>query len=409
LLDVSDQKQLESQLRQAQKMEAVGQLAAGIAHDFNNLLTVIHGYSSLQLAKSALDADVAKAFTQVKLASERASSLTRQLLAFSRKQLVQRKPLSLAATIARLQGMLSHALGETIQIECDFPAGLPCINADESNIEQVIMNLALNARDAMPTGGRLSLAAALARFSAEEAADHPDKRQGEFIALTVSDTGCGIDTQTITRIFEPFFTTKPVGRGTGLGLSTVYGIVKQHEGWVEVRSRPGQGTTFLVFLPTTQGEPELEPPALPVVHSRSSNLKVTDTILVVEDEPEVRELIALALGSEGYRVVQATTGAQALLDWAHVSGNVRLLLTDMVMPGGISGTMLAKRLRRQKPDLKVVYTSGYSTDVVGNAQHLTEGANFLPKPFTREQLLDTIKHALAAQSTGTELISAGAG
>ena len=252
--DVTDQKRLENQFRQAQKMEAVGQLAAGVAHDFNNLLTVIRGYSSLHLANSALDADVADAFMQIDAASERAAALTRQLLAFSRRQIVQRRPLDLDLCISRIQNLLCRTLGESIRLECDLTPNLPRIFADESNVDQVIMNLAINSRDAMSEGGRLSLSTGMCTVSEAQAAGQPDKLAGTF----VPDTGCGMDKLTLSRIFEPFFTTKPVGRGTGLGLSTVYGIVKQHQGWVEVESQLGVGTTFRIYLPVAP--PQLHKP-----------------------------------------------------------------------------------------------------------------------------------------------------
>ena len=422
LLDVTDQKQLEAQLRQSQKMEALGQLAAGVAHDFNNLLTVIHGHTTLQLAKSNLDADIAKAFTQVKLASERAAALTRQLLAFTRQQIVQRKPLDLRAAISQMQSLLCRTLGETVQLECQLAPHLPCIHADESNLDQIIMNLAVNARDAMPNGGKLSLSTGLATVTAAQAAGHPEKRAGSFVVLTVADTGCGMDRETLGRIFEPFFTTKPIGRGTGLGLSTVYGITKQHEGWLEVESQPGVGTTFRVFLPTTDQQPqpglaarpgkclELSPaseckPEAP----KASELKPDETILVVEDEPDVREFMTSALTAKGYKVVQATSGAEALLKWKDTTRKVRLLLTDMVMPGGLNGSALAKHLLRRQPELKVVYTSGYSPDVVANGHALKEGVNFLAKPFTQDRLLATVRYALDSHSLPLQLVPAATG
>jgi two-component system, cell cycle sensor histidine kinase and response regulator CckA len=394
--DVTDQKQLEGQLRQAQKMEAVGQLAAGVAHDFNNLLTVIHGYASLQLAKSTLDTDVAKAFTQVKLASERASSLTRQLLAFSRKQVVQRKPLDVAATLSRMQTMLQRLLGESIRLECATEPTLPLINADESNLEQVIMNLAVNARDAMPSGGKLSLSAGTATISADQAAGHPDMHEGTFVVLSVVDTGSGMDPQTLSHIFEPFFTTKPIGRGSGLGLSTVYGIVKQHEGWIEVESQLGIGTTFRVFLPATSALPQPMSPKAEAPPAASTNTPPGsgDAILVVEDEPEVREYVRSVLTSGGYKVALAATGAEALLKWKDLDCKVRLLLTDMEMPGGVNGPALAQHLLRREPALKVVYTSGYCPEAIASGVTLTEGMNFLSKPFVQERLLETVRNAL---------------
>ena len=410
--DVTDQKKLEGQLRQSQKMDAIGQLAAGVAHDFNNLLTVIHGHTSLQLAKQTLDADTAKAFTQVKMASERAASLTRQLLAFSRQQIVQRKPLDLTTAISRMKSLLGRVLGETIHLECQLAPNLPCVHGDESNLDQIIMNLAVNARDAMPNGGKLSLSTGLFTVTTAQAAGHPEKREGDYVVLTVGDSGCGMDRQTLGRIFEPFFTTKPIGRGTGLGLSTVYGIVKQHEGWVEVESQPGAGTTFRVFLPTIEGHPEPDTVAAPELTATvpvPPGLRPDDAILVVEDEPVVREFITSSLTRNGYRVVQAASGADALVKWKVLTHSVGLLLTDMVMPEGLSGTTLAKHLIRRQPGLRVVYTSGYSPDAVANGHALREGVNFLAKPFTQDRLLSTVRNALNSRTPALESAPAGTG
>jgi len=397
LQDVTGQKELEAQLRQAQKMEAVGQLAAGVAHDFNNLLTVIHGYASLQLVKHNLETEVARAFTQVKLASERAAALTRQLLAFSRKQVVQRKPINLLATLGKMQAMLSRVLGEGIRLEVQGPEGLPLIHADESNLEQVIMNLSVNARDAMPHGGKLSLRARQASITPAQVAGHPDKHPGEYVSLEVSDTGCGMDAATLGRIFEPFFTTKPIGRGTGLGLSTVYGIVKQHEGWIDVESQPGLGSTFRVFLPVAQGLPDSEPNSLPAP-ARVQPADTQGAILVVEDQADVRDYMCEVLSQNHFQVIAADSGADALSKWKNLPGKVSLLLTDLVMPDGVSGLMLAHRLLGLEPGLKVVYTSGYNPDAVASGNSLSEGVNFLPKPFNQDQLLETVRAALSAQS-----------
>ena len=407
--DVTEQRTLEEQLRQSQKMEAVGQLAAGVAHDFNNLLTVIHGHTSLQLAKSNLDTEIVKALTQVKMASERAAALTRQLLAFSRQQLVQRKPLELGFVISQMQSLLSRTLGETIHLECQLPPDLPCVLADESNLDQIIMNLALNARDAMPNGGKLSISTGLATVTAAQAASSPDKRAGIFMVITVADTGCGMDKATLARIFEPFFTTKPIGRGTGLGLSTVYGIAKQHEGLVEAESKQGRGSTFRVFLPVIAGRPEprIEGAPEPSLAATPPQIHADEAIFVVEDEPEVREFITDALAHAGYRVMQASSGAEALMKWKDIPQRVRLLLTDMVMPEGISGTALAKHLLRRQPDLRVVYTSGYSPDILANEHALQDGVNFLGKPFTRDRLLCTVQKALETQVSARELVPAG--
>jgi CheY-like chemotaxis protein len=333
------------------------------------------------------------------MASERASSLTRQLLALSRKQIVQRKPLALGTTLTRIQSMLAHTLGETIQLQCTAAPGLPCVRADESGLEQLILNLALNARDAMPTGGQLSISAEPVRLTPAETADHADRRPGDFVTLRVTDTGCGMDPQTLNRVFEPFFTTKPIGRGTGLGLSTVYGIVKQHEGWIEVESQPGSGTTFRVFLPAISELPRPEPVAQETGCEESPEITADEPILVVEDEPDVRKFMTCVLSARGYRVVPASSGADALVQWNRLNGKVRLLLTDMVMPGGISGCALAERLCQHQPGLKVVFTSGYSPEAVANADSFREGRNFIAKPFTRDRLLAIVQHVLGCGSS----------
>jgi len=409
LSDETDQQQLEAQLRQAQKMEAVGQLAAGIAHDFNNLLTVIHGYSSLQLAKNVLDEDVAKAFTQVRMASERASALTRQLLAFSRKQAVQMRRINLATTLARNQSMLAHALGGAIQLECPCTENIPCVNADETSVEHVLMNLVVNARDAMPNGGRLVVALNTAHFSPAEAAHHAERRAGSFVRLTVTDTGCGMDQETLAHIFEPFFTTKPLGRGTGLGLSTVYGIVKQHEGWVEVESQPGRGSSFHVLLPSSDGPlvvpspPKLPPGAIP----RSAHPEAT--ILVVEDEPALRNFVSDLLLQEGYRVEQACSGVEALVKWKDRIRQIGLLLTDMVMPGGVSGRALAEQFRQSHPALKVMYTSGYHGEMMIDGRPARDLHHFLAKPFTPDHLLTAVQKILGCAAVSSSAASDTAG
>jgi len=357
------------------------------------------------LAKTNLDADVAKAFTQVKAASERAAALTRQLLAFGRQQILQCQPVNVGAAVARIKGLLSRTLGENIQLECQVAPNVPCVNADESNIDQIIMNLAVNARDAMPEGGKLAFSVEAVNVQANQVGVHPEKREGQFVRLTVKDTGCGMDQKTLNRIFEPFFTTKPIGRGTGLGLSTVYGIVKQNEGWIEVESQPAAGSTFRVFLPSilsSQGSstPDLIREPVPSIPPEA---RPDDVIFVVEDEPEVRNFITSILSDAGYHVVEAATGADAILKWKDYGRNVRLLLTDMVMPGGISGVALARHLLRDKPALQVIYTSGYSPDVEANGDALKEGQNYLSKPFTQTSLLATVRNALHLKSSSPAL------
>lgn len=363
-----------------------------MAHDFNNLLTVIYGHASLQLSRHDLDKEIASSLEQISIASERATALTRQLLAFSRKQVVQQRHLDLNTIVDRLRTMLPRMLGETIHLDCALETPLPLVHADESSVEQILMNLAVNARDAMADGGLLRISTGVTGLTDRAAERNPEARPGRFVVLTVADTGCGMDRQTLDRIFEPFFTTKPVGKGTGLGMSTVYGIVKQHEGWIEVESEVGRGTLFRIYLPAhaiTASEPR--PVPAPVSRLAADG---SETILVVEDELAVRRFVQKVLAQHGYRVFEAGDGHEATRVWEQVKSTVTLLLTDMVMPDGMSGTMLAQQLIREKNDLKVIYTSGYSTELVSQRPTLEQGWNFLGKPFSREQLLGTVRRVL---------------
>ena len=398
LHDVTEQRQLESQLRQAQKMEAIGQLAAGVAHDFNNLLTVILGYTSIQLSRPGHDAKLTSALEQVRLAAERASSLTKHLLAFSRKQVIQRKTLQLNETVARIHPMLLRMLGETITLQYDCQPALPLTFAHENSIEQVIMNLVVNARDAMSDSGTIRIAVQHTVVDAAAAKRNQDARPGDFICLSVADNGCGMNGETLARVFEPFFTTKPKGKGTGLGLSTVYGIVKQHEGWVEVDSHPNVGSTFRVYLPVNQPLPELAT----VATKQDTQFigKAQGTILVVEDEDPLREFMTLTLSERGYNVLEAGDGPTALQVWQKAPQPIDLLLTDMMMPNGISGAELARRLLGQSGQLRVLYTSGYSTELIENGDQLVEGTNFLPKPFDNKHLLTAVRRCFDGKMQG---------
>jgi two-component system cell cycle sensor histidine kinase/response regulator CckA len=396
MLDVTEQRKLEAQLRQSQKMDAIGQLAAGVAHDFNNLLTIIHGHASLQMARPNQDAQMAHSLTQVKMAADRAATLTRQLLAFSRKQVMQPRALSLNESIQHSQAMLKRLLGETITLDCSCAPELPCVFADENSIDQVIMNLVVNARDAMPNGGTLRLVTSVVRLGAEDMPNHPDARPGEFVRLSVIDNGTGIDTAVLNRIFEPFFTTKPQGKGTGLGLSTVYGIVKQHDGWVEVESAPGLGSKFHVYLAVTT--------KTRVTTHETSLFKIDpapahkETVLVVEDETVLREFVTTLLQQQGYIVLEAADGLEALQVCQQTVAKIDLLLTDMVMPNGISGAKLAQQMLARRKDLKVLYTSGYSQELMENAGRLVIGTNFLPKPFDVNKLLKAVRRCLESES-----------
>ncbi len=388
--EITEMLSLETQYRHAQKLESVGQMAAGIAHDYNNVLTIIQGYADCLLVKVNGDESMANPLKQISGAARRATVLTRKLLTFSRKQVIQARPLNLNSVLADFGKMLPRLLGEDIVLKTSYAEKLPAIKADDGMIEQVVMNLAVNARDAMPKGGCLTVTTTVTEIRANYVLQRPEARVGLFVTLTVQDTGCGMDAKTLARIFEPFFSTKEVGRGTGLGLATVYGIAKQHQGWVEVISQVGQGTTFRVFWP-----------ALPNVVVETDDQHDTqmiarggrETILLVEDEPLLRELVARVLKEYDYRVLEAETGVQALKVWETCQGKVDLLLTDMVMPGGIGGAELAQQLRQRKPDLRVIYSSGYSTEIGGKSLSETDPM-FLAKPYRPPQLAQRVRKCL---------------
>ena len=389
--DVSEQRSLEKQLRHAQKLEAVGQFAAGVAHDFNNMLTVIHGHASIQLAANNLSKSLTDSLNQVSLAAERAAALTRQLLTFSRKQVVQPRVLEINGIVRNLHEMLRRLIGEHIDLRCEFADDLPAIRADESNIEQIVVNLAVNARDAMPHGGQLTLRTAAVDITAAQLGRHPMGRAGNFVRLSLTDTGCGMDADTLSHIFEPFFTTKEVGKGTGLGLATVYGIVAQQEGWIEVASTVGQGTTLEIFLPVSTEE--VTAPA----DAELTGLRGGDeTILVVEDEPAVREIMTHVLRGHGYHVIEAADGPEAIGRWSESAGDVDLLVTDIVMPNGLKGNVLADQLQAEKAGLKVIFSSGYTSDFATAASPLDSRLTFLQKPYKPEVLVRAVRDCLDA-------------
>jgi PAS domain S-box-containing protein len=388
--DITERRQLEEQYRQAQKMEAIGQLAGGVAHDFNNLLTVIRGYGSLLLMGSQTPGDTADAAREIVRAAERAANLTRQLLAFSRRQVMQPRSLDLTETVTSLTAMLQRIVGADVRLDLIPHPRLLITRADPGMLDQVLMNLVINACDAMPRGGRLLIETTEKSFNAEEAAAIPDAKPGRYVSLRVTDTGSGIAPENLPRIFEPFFTTKQPGKGTGLGLSTVFGIVKQHCGFVRVDSEAGLGTTFHVFLPEA-GEAD-EPHCAETV--KTEPLGGTETVLVVEDEPSLRMLTRAVLEPQGYRVLEAANGVDALRVWEEHQGSVQLLLTDIIMPGSMSGLELATRLQASNPKLRVIFTSGYSADIAGPQLHLQEGQNFIQKPSSPQQLLQTVRRCL---------------
>ncbi len=387
--DVTIHKRLEEQLRQSQKMEAIGQLAGGVAHDFNNILTIILGHATL-LTLTPLDARSHASASQIKQASERAAGLTRQLLAFGRKQIVNPRPLDLNRVVGNLTEMLGRLLGEDIVLQLNFSTEPAIIEADASMIEQILMNLSVNSRDAMPRGGTLSIRVNTREVDAGHTRLYADARPGRFVCLTHADTGMGIPPENITRIFEPFFTTKELGKGTGLGLATVYGIVKQHKGWIEIESELGKGTTFRIFLPASTGLiTDLDNNSLPPRAPDGS-----ETILVVEDERDLREIITRTLIRHGYRVFQAVDGNNALQIWSEYKDDIALVFTDVIMPGGINGRELAERFLLDKPKLKVIYSTGYSADALGKDFRLDPNLNYLPKPYMPEDLARIVRRQL---------------
>ena len=389
--DITERLSLEAQLRQSQKMESVGQLAAGVAHDFNNMLTIIQGHGGLLLAKAAQNPELLESSQAIYFAAERAANLTRQLLMFSRKNVMQPKQLDLREVVSQLSKMLQRLLGETITLDVHAPDQLPLVHGDTGMVEQVIMNLAVNSRDAMPKGGTLIISTTPVEIDSSYVHSHPEARPGSFICLRVSDTGCGMDAYTMARIFEPFFTTKEVGKGTGLGLATVYGIMKQHEGWIEVSSELGHGTTFNVFFPTVGQPVELtsvkQLPQDPIQGGQ-------ETVLIVEDEPVLRDMAHVILQDCGYNILEACSGRDALRVWENYKEKIDLLVTDMVMPEGISGMDLANRLLESKPDLKIIFASGYSMDDLDTAFVRDGHAIFLQKPYTHVTLAKAVRQCL---------------
>lgn len=395
--DITDELNLRAQLFQSQKMESVGQLAAGVAHDFNNMLTIIQGHAGMLLAKPNLPAQIADPTQAIYFAAERAASLTRQLLMFSRKNVMQPKLLDLREVVATMGKMLQRLLGETIALEFLAPREIPLVQADTGMIEQVIMNLAVNARDAMPKGGNLTITVQAVHVNEDYVHSHPQARTGSFVRLRAADTGCGMDPATMSRIFEPFFTTKEVGKGTGLGLATVYGIVKQHEGWVEVASTLGQGSTFSIYFPASTKPVQAAPKQL----DRGAEVRGgRETILVVEDEPVLRDMALVILGECGYRTLEARSGVEALAVWNRHQQAIDLVLTDMVMPEGMSGMELAERLHATKPSLKIIFASGYSMDDIDTDFVRRGHATFLQKPYTHITLAKAVRDCLDMKPAG---------
>jgi signal transduction histidine kinase len=382
--------QAEAQLRQSQKMEAVGRLAGGVAHDFNNLLTVIRGYSELLLARLEAEDPMRKDLEEVKKAADRASGLTRQLLAFSRRQFIAPKVIDLNAVIANMDGMLRRLLGEDIVELCtELNSQVGSIRADSGQVEQVIMNLAVNARDAMPKGGRLTIETRNVTISNPTRQQPTVVKPGSYVLLAVRDTGHGMDEETQSHLFEPFFTTKEKGKGTGLGLSTVYGIVKQNGGSIVVESKPGQGATFKIYFPLV----EQGVPGTAGVSDVAEPEHGRETILLVEDEPAVRGLVHETLRLHGYTVLEARHGIEALMTGAKYQGPIHLLLTDVVMPQ-MSGPEVAEKIQVVRPGIKVLYMSGYPDHPIFEQGGISRDTSFLSKPFAPNVLAKKVRDVL---------------
>jgi hypothetical protein len=389
--DVTERHKLQEQLLQAQKMEAVGQLAAGVAHDFNNVLCVIRGYADLGLTEpGGLNPTIADCLNQIIVASERAAAVINQLLTFGRKRDLESCPLQVNEVVENVSKMLSLMIGPEVQLNCRLNHEIPLVLANAAMLEQVLTNLAINGRDAMPAGGEIVFQTSRMDFDEAACRLHPGAQPGQYVCLSVADSGTGIAPEIVPRIFEPFFTTKEVGKGSGLGLAIVYNIVKQHQGWIEVSSRPNQGTMFTVYIPALLAPFEAcEAPA------DSSALRGgSETVLLVEDEPAMRLLTRRALEAYGYRVWEASSGPAALQIWETERAAVDLLLADIRMPGGISGRDLADQLRAEKAELKVILVSGYDPQPEDVGSHPHQAAVLLKKPYPLSTLLKLVRRRL---------------
>jgi len=405
--DVSRQRGVENRLRHVQKMEAIGRLAGGIAHDFNNVLGVIAGYSEMLLDKLSNDPQLTALVTHVLKATERGASLTRQLLAFSRQQVLEPRVINIQQHIKGIEGLLRRVLGEDIRLTVEASDSSSRLRADPAQLEQVIMNLVVNARDAMPGGGSLAIEMSRARLDADYCKHAPDTRPGNYVCIAVTDTGSGMSPEVLSRVFEPFFTTKESGKGTGLGLATVYGIVKQSGGNITVYSEVGHGTTFKVYLPLTEEAASV--PDAPSLESVVPN--GTETILYVEDEDSLRELTLEYLKNKGYTVLSASEPEQAIAAAENGSRRIHLLLTDVILPGS-SGVRLAQRLAGKHPNLRVLYVSGYTADTIVHHGGHDPNFAFLTKPFSLPTLARKIRSVLDTQQeqpAPASLLSKGAG
>jgi nitrogen-specific signal transduction histidine kinase len=387
--DVTRQRELQAQLQQAMKMEAVGRLAGGVAHDFNNLLTVITGYSELLLQKIGKESPMRGEAEEIKRAGERAASLTQQLLAFSRKQIIEPKVLHLDSLVAEMHKMLTRLIGEDIVLQATTGKSPGSVKVDPGQFQQILMNLVVNARDAMPDGGKIVIETANVDLDEGYCTLHPYVTPGRFVMLSVSDTGMGMSEEVKARIFEPFFTTKERGSGTGLGLATTYGAVHQAGGSIEVYSEVGIGTTFKIFLPRVEEQ---------VITLVNNDIPTdlpggTETVLIVEDEGMLRNLCVQILEQLGYRVLQARNGTEAIAEVQGYDDRIDLLLTDVVMPG-MNGSELATHLVLHNPEMKVLFTSGYTEDVISHHGVLAEGVSFIGKPYTTSSLARKVREVL---------------
>jgi two-component system, cell cycle sensor histidine kinase and response regulator CckA len=382
----------DEQLRQSQKMEAIGQLAGGIAHDFNNLLTTIIGNSSLLIGQFNADDPNRELVTSIKQVADRAAALTRQILAFSRRQVLRPETVSVNAIVAEVEPLLRGSLGEQVELQFLLAADPAMVEIDPGQLQQVVVNLAVNARDAMPEGGRLCIETENSCLGDPYCQAHPEVAPGAYVRLTVSDTGSGMDAETLSHIFEPFFTTKEVGKGTGLGLATVFGVIKQSGGSISVNSEPGRGTAFKIYLPVAASAAA----AITAIPSQDRDLRGQETILVVEDEQSVRQLIVRVLSRAGYTVLEAGSAAEAqqILD---EGTKPDLVLSDMVLPGGVTGSTFAEALHRERPEVKVIFMSGYTRETVADPDRVGEWARFIEKPFAPSRLLEEIQAALDSQ------------
>lgn len=388
--------QSEAQLRQAQKLEAVGRLAAGVAHDFNNILTVITGHGEMLLRQLDLDDPRRKHGEQIEKAAYFAAALTRQLLAFSRKQIIQPRVLNLNTIVLNVEKMLRRLIGEDIEFGTVLEPMAACIKADPGQIEQVIMNLAVNARDAMPVGGKLTVTTANTTLDANYLKNFPDLSPGDYVMLAITDTGTGMSDEVKAHLFEPFYTTKPTGKGTGLGLATCFGIVKQNTGHIALYSELGQGTTFKIYFPRIQS-------AVEPTHLRTETAEVgggDETVLLVEDEPEVRNLAATTLRDKGYTVFEASNGEEGLRMAQQHEGKIDLVLTDVVMPV-MGGKEMADALRADYPHTKVLFTSGYTEDALDFHGVLRPGLIFLQKPYMTATLARKVREVLDEDDVAT--------